>query len=513
MRAWWVLVLLATLLLAAPATPVPTLEEIGGGVDPRVPEDLHDGEQPAPWVEAENATWEVGSRHQLGINVSMKGAGAGTSTTFEVTLEIYQYAMFEKEEALDEITDPPPVFIVDVPGTNNTTESLVHRVNVTFDGEGPVTVPNLVSVPEEAREGMYRVRLKLEWANETNVTKTAYSWGHHTPASWAESIRSIADGGDPTMGDHVVSEGGVTVVPRDFNEVRLPNQVPDLGNFTTPVIRPGESGKYGFRLTNRYDRPMTDVRVTIEFYMWATIEDAKDIEDIEGPPPKVRGEGATSVTRYPGDIPPGGSVPVDIVITTSEDTDKGTYFVRHRVEFTYGDEPDSTSFRMDSRGFFTFEQWEGFDYSNLYYQLGVAGIVPDSSFSVKDPVPLWPLATLIALCVLFGVLAVVFYLAEEHGDQYPRLKRRLQALTGRWEQRKRLLQQRMDELRGEEWDDGDDGRRDDDDDGGDDGRRGDDDDDGDGGRRGDDDDGGDGGRRDDDDDGGDGGRGDDGALT
>ena len=71
--------------------------------------------------------------------------------------------------------------------------------------------------------------------------------------------------------------------------------------------------------------------------------------------------------------------------------------------------------------------------------------------------PLWPLATLIVLCVLFGALAVVFYLAEEHGDQYPRLKKGLQYWTGKWEQRKRLLQQRMDELRGEDWEKGDDG--------------------------------------------------------
>jgi len=130
-------------------------------------------------------------------------------------------------------------------------------------------------------------------------------------------------------------------------------------------------------------------------------------------------------------IEPGASVPVMLTITTSGDTDKGTYFVRHHIVFTYND----TEFEMSSRGYFTWDQWEGFDYSNLYYQLdGSAGIVPDSSFSVKDPVPLWPLATLITLCVLFGALAVVFYLAEEHGDQYPRLKKGLQYWTGRWEQ-------------------------------------------------------------------------------
>ena len=141
-----------------------------------------------------------------------------------------------------------------------------------------------------------------------------------------------------------------------------------------------------------------------------------------------------------------------MVIGTEDDTLKGTYFVRHKITFTYLPEGDSLQqgFAMLSRGYYSSEQWEGFDYSNLYYQLdGSSGIIPDSSFSVKDPVPLWPLAALIGLCVLFGALAVVFYLAEEHGEQYPRLKKALQYWSGKFEQRRRLMQQRLDELRGE----------------------------------------------------------------
>jgi hypothetical protein len=446
MRARWVLVLLALVLLAAPAASVPTLEEIRGGVDPRVPDGLYGEGISGPWVEFENATVENGDVHELSITVSFLGNVNRSSDLIEVKLEIYQYALYEKEEPLSEITDPPPMFIVDDPEGNGTRHSLVHWVNITVTDSTEVEVPNRVVVPDDARSGYYRVRISLEWHLRQTHLSNAKSWGHHTPASWAESIRSVAEGGTPTHGDYIVSEGGVTAVPQHFKEVSLPNKVPDFSNFSTPVIRPGQAGGYGFTVTNRYDRPMDDVTVTIEFYMWATIEDAKPIDEISGPPPNVKGEGRPSVTKELGDLAVGGSERLRIDITTSGDTDKGTYFVRHQIVFDF----NGTRFTMSSRGFFTFEQWEGFDYSNLYYQLGVAGIVPDSSFSVKDPVPLWPLATLIALCVLFGVLAVVFYLAEEHGDQYPRLKRGLQVMTGRWEERKRILRQRVEDLRGED---------------------------------------------------------------
>jgi hypothetical protein len=313
-------------------------------------------------------------------------------------------------------------------------------------GADGITIEPMVDVPQGGARGYYRVRVTLAWT-EGGGTKDAMSRGHFTEAEWQSNLDRVRDGEVPEGTDFLVSEGGFSLVPEHFNEVSQPNRVPDFGDFTTPVIRPGEEGRYNFTVTNRYDAAMTDVVVTIEFYMWATIEDAKPIERISGTPPKVKGEGDIKVTESLGTIEAGAKEEVAIFITTSGDTDKGTYFVRHSISFTY----EGVDFTISSRGFFTWDQWEGFDYSNLYYQLdGSAGIVPDSSFSVKDPVPLWPLATLIALCVLFGALAVVFYLAEEHGDQYPRLKKGLQFWTGRWEQRKRLMQQRMDELRGED---------------------------------------------------------------
>jgi len=242
----------------------------------------------------------------------------------------------------------------------------------------------------------------------------------------------------------LLPEAGFTVAPPRFDYISRPNRVPDFGNFTTPVIRPGGEGTYNFTISNRYDADITDVRLEVSLYMWATLEESKAIADLKGPRPKFD-DGTTSTTIQLGTIAKGGRVEPALDIHTGDDTPKGTYFVRHRLTFTYMGE----TYNMSSRGFFTTPQWEGFDYGNLYYQLDVSGIVPDSSISVKDPVPLWPLALLVGLCVFFGALAVVFYLAEEHGSEYPRLKKALQYWTGKLEQRRRLVQQRLDELRRE----------------------------------------------------------------
>ncbi len=325
----------------------------------------------------------------------------------------------------------------------NETLSFSSIYNVTIDDpdqSGPVHVPNALMIYDDSWEGYYRVRVKLSWGN-----KTARSRGYYHPNGWEDAIENVRNGQEPGGANYLVSEVGFTVVSKYFNYISQPNKVPDLGNFTTPVIKPGDSGTYNFTVSNRYDKTITNVSIEIEFYMWATIEEAEAIYRIDGPPPRIKGTKQTLKSIDLPDIPKDGSESVIIHITTEKDTPKGTYFVRHRIIFDY----DGRTFEMASRGYFTTEQWEGFDYTNLYPQLGVAGIIPDSSFSVKDPVPIWPLAVLIALCVLFGALAVVFYLAEEHGDQYPRLKKSLQYWSGKLEQRRRLLQQRLDELRRE----------------------------------------------------------------
>ena len=438
----------AILLLVMAILPLMTLSD--GGIDPRVPADLYGDDDKHPVVMFDNETFEVGTVRALGVlKVTLNNFEIDLTTDdlkdFYVFLEIYRWGEYGRERELNELDAPLPLFTYFDEQMNDTVQSLTwqsHNETWKDDTIIEMHLPE-VTVPEDAVQGYYRIRVMLDL---NAVSEDAKSMGHFTEQGWSANIDRVRNDENPVDTTYLISEAGFTVVPEHFDYIRQPNKVPDFGNFTTPVIRPGESGTYNFTVTNRYNLTITDVFVTVEFYMWATIDDAKPIEDLDGPVPVIKGIGEPGDRVSLGSIDPGSSKPVRLDIATEDDTPKGTYFVRHRIEFEY----DQVAFVMESRGYFTWDQWEGFDYTNLYYQLGTAGIVPDSSFSVKDPVPLWPLATLIVLCILLGTLAVVFYLAEEHGDQYPRLKKGLQYWSGKYQQRKRLMQQRLEDIRADQ---------------------------------------------------------------
>ncbi len=438
----------AILLLVMAFLPLGTLSD--GGIDPRVPADLYGDDDTHPVVEFDNETFEVGTVGALGVlKVSLNNFEIDQTTDdlkeFRVFLEIYRWGEYGRERELNELDAPLPLFTYFDEQMNDTVQSLTWQSHDESWKDDTIIEMHLpeVTVPEDAVQGYYRIRVMLDL---NAVSENAKSMGHFTEQEWGDNIERVRNDEDPVDTHYLVSEAGFTVVPEHFEYISLPNKVPDFGNFTTPVIRPGESGTYNFTVSNRYNLTINDVFVTVEFYMWATIDDAKPIEDLDGPVPVIKGIGEPGDRVSLGSIDPGSSKPIRLDIATEDDTPKGTYFVRHRIEFEY----DEVAFVMESRGFFTWDQWEGFDYTNLYYQLGTAGIVPDSSFSVKDPVPLWPLATLIVLCILLGTLAVVFYLAEEHGDQYPRLKKGLQYWSGKYQQRKRLMRQRLEDIRADQ---------------------------------------------------------------
>jgi hypothetical protein len=238
----------------------------------------------------------------------------------------------------------------------------------------------------------------------------------------------------------------INVGAQSTEDISSPNKVPDMSYFRTSpdTINPGTNGKLNFTIMDRYPDSMYNATLTVEVYKWATIEEAKNISKVHHPP--VIKEGQDQKYEYKvGTMATMIGINIQITLETKADTPEGTYFVRTMMTFEYG----NGTYVMKSRGYFTNAQWEAAtDQLNLNQSigginityLGVDGILVDTSFSVKKPMPMWPLALLIGLTVLFAVLAVVLYLVEEEKGNV-RLKKMFFPQAGKVQQRKMLLEQ------------------------------------------------------------------------
>lgn len=229
-----------------------------------------------------------------------------------------------------------------------------------------------------------------------------------------------------------------------------------LSNFRTPQLAPGESGRFSFDLVNENENNMTNVSLTMSIYMFATANTKKDV-DSNWDTPYIENSLEQEFTFWGfdlnGTLAGNNSKNLNVTIVTSEHTtrgtifDQGTYFVRFWLEFDYDNGSGSMTYVMASRGYFTDQQWK--DATNdtnvencdpaerkgdicLTY-LGVDGVIPDSSFGVKEPIPMWPFFLLIALAIFFAVLGLMFYLEENPGT-WPWMERKWRRFRGLWKQ-------------------------------------------------------------------------------
>jgi hypothetical protein len=217
-----------------------------------------------------------------------------------------------------------------------------------------------------------------------------------------------------------------------------------FSGFVTPTVKPGDSLMFGFNMTNPYDDAactMTNITLTVGIYRYATQEEVRDL-DAEFEDPPVFGNGETETDLEFEQISLGETVRVNLTISTDEDTPHGsyfsqsTYFVRLRLVFEF--EGNDTPVVLQSRGFFTAEQWDEMvsfeaDQSivNMTYMesLGVEGLIPDSSFGIKIPIPRWPLGLLIGGCCLAAFMSLYYFVLDNPG-KYPSLEKRFYKLRG-----------------------------------------------------------------------------------
>jgi hypothetical protein len=227
-----------------------------------------------------------------------------------------------------------------------------------------------------------------------------------------------------------------------IEHIEHPTKVPAFESFLSlgNGIEPGNTGTYGFTLRNRYNGTMENVSLTVEVYRWATVEEARAVDQFALPPVFVE-TGRLDVTRTLATLPPNATYPVTLEVRTAPPTPEGVYFTRHSVAFDYPNftvpgnaTPRLAHFTMKSRGFFTAEEFESINYTDLQSSLaalGVAGIVPDSSFSVKRPASIWPLVFVAGATAVTGGLSFAMYLADMHPERFPQVKRALLRLAGK----------------------------------------------------------------------------------
>ena len=232
--------------------------------------------------------------------------------------------------------------------------------------------------------------------------------------------------------------------------VSYPGNIPDFHNFNTPQLEPGESDNFALDIQNRYAYSIDNVVINAEIYYRADIDEGENLENIpndERPyidnkcwkslPEEDRyceeNSELEKVTFTIGTIEANNTITLEFTIVTKDDTKEGTYFVRFSMDFDY----NGTARIMQSRGHWNMDLWEEATtnvtegaHGNINLEvLGVDGIIPDSSFGVKKPIPKWPLYILITLTVVFAGLSIVFYLEEE--GNYPELNKWLQKQRGK----------------------------------------------------------------------------------
>jgi len=254
----------------------------------------------------------------------------------------------------------------------------------------------------------------------------------------------------------VIITAAILSLPLAQSEIDIyisnPGNIPNFHNFSTPQLEPGETGDFSLDVLNRYNESLETVTIIAEIYHRADIDESENLDAIPNSErPSIQNifwnsnlieeKNTLEVTDFKkaifevNEIQANETITLQFEIKTDEDTKEGTYFVRFEIDFLHNE----TNYLMQSRGHWDMGEWkDATNKSNIPSDspgninltiLDVDGIIPDSSFGVKKPIPKWPLYGLISLTIIFASLSIVFYLEEE--GNYPELNKWLQKQRGK----------------------------------------------------------------------------------
>ncbi len=235
----------------------------------------------------------------------------------------------------------------------------------------------------------------------------------------------------------------------DFRAVGAVNKLIQI--ISTPQLEPGQAGDFDLRLNSTYPAGMVMRNVSLEasVYEYATIDSSVPVDrNWTFPYPILQsGTGQASGRSWwwnATSVDPGTVTNLSFRVVTSGDSNQmpsgsvfsqASYFLRFSLTFDGNVSGSMTPFHMASPGYFSSALWA--QATNASYTqpctppwclgnvnvsiLGVDGILADSSFGVKPPIPQWPFYLLIAFAVFFAALAFLFWVEENPGT-YPRVE-------------------------------------------------------------------------------------------
>jgi hypothetical protein len=220
-----------------------------------------------------------------------------------------------------------------------------------------------------------------------------------------------------------------------------------------PVLSPGGSGDLNIVVRNpNAAAPMTNIVLKASIYLYRSLEEERDVASMSSPPVFANTYPGTTEHTIPSfELAPNATASFALLVDTSRRTpspglfDQGAYFVRLWMSF----DCTNASYTLFSRGHFTDEQWSGYlaqanvsqDAGRAYLEgIGCDGILPDTSFTVRETVPLWPLAILVLATCGTAFLALMYYL-EENPGKAPKLEKGFQRARGKAKQAWALCKQ------------------------------------------------------------------------
>jgi len=223
----------------------------------------------------------------------------------------------------------------------------------------------------------------------------------------------------------------------EISDPYFTNQLID--EIDTPKIEPGREGELTITLKNPYPEEMENVTFSINIYWYSYLDVDKNISKVEEPPVF---DGDESFSKEEIDsLSAGETHHLEYQVQTFEDTEEGVYSIRFKLEFSLNNETEV----MKSRGHFTSEEWDDAktprERINVT-KLGISGILPDSTFEVRNPVPRWPQYLLGIITTVSGVLAVMFYMQEKY-NSFPKLEKTFDYWTSKFKELRSGLNKRF----------------------------------------------------------------------